>query len=210
MFTRLVAVFVVLGTLSSAPVDQARGTVRRPSQPRLIRWTPQYTLRLQIVGYDDLVVAGDEEPTEEILAELTVPVTIGLPFKRTVRNGKSSFSVSGLVTVTKKRQFAIDIKCAEAMESDVMVFDQHGRLVPAISKRSWHSSPVLKFGGETDLGGMISTSALNLPDGSIRRRASRRIIRGRLDVYKPKTPLAPTGRSRWPLKCEVNELSGNK
>jgi|GEM_PF-2074638 hypothetical protein len=187
MYTRLVAVFVVLGTLSSATVDQTRGTVRRPSQVRLIRWTPQYTLRFQIVGYDDVIGAADEKPAGEILAELTVPITIGLPFKRTLRNGKWSFSVSGMVTVTKKRQFVIAVKCAELLESDDMVFDEHGRLTPAISETSVHSSVVVKIGEEINVGGCRGESEQHRPDGSIERRVSKKDFRLRLDVYKPKT-----------------------
>ncbi|MBT4867844.1 MAG: hypothetical protein HON53_22310 [Planctomycetaceae bacterium] len=186
MCTRLVAIIMVLGTLSSAPVDQARGAVRRPSQVRTIRWIPQYTLRLRIVGYDDLIVAADEESADEILTELTVPITIGLPFKRSLRNGKSSFSVSGLVTVTKKHQFAIDIKCAESLELDDLVFDEHGRLTPEISETKAHSLVGIKIGVERDVGGGSAANAKRLPDGSIQHRMTKKSFRVRLDVYKPK------------------------
>jgi hypothetical protein len=208
---RLLAVCLVLGILNSVSDNRSQGAVQKPSQLRLIRWAPQYTLRLQIVGYEDRIVAANQQPIDEILTELTVPITIGLPFKRTLRNDKSSFSVSGLVTVTKKRQFAIDIKCAELLESDVMVLDQYGRLVPAITKRSWHSSVVLKIGGVTNLGGMMSTRGRHLPDGSIQRRVSKRSIRGRLDLFKPgAAPFAPTGRSPRALRRDVHNLSDNE
>jgi hypothetical protein len=192
MSTRLVAVCLVLGILNSVSDNRSQGAVQKPSQLRLIRWTPQYTLRLQIVGYEDLIVAADEQPIDEILAELTVPITIGLPFKRTLRIGKWSFSVSGLVTVTKKRQFAIDIKCAELLESDDMVFDEQGRLVPAISETKLQCSVVVKFGEEMNLGGMRSESEQHLPDGTIQRLVSNKSFCVRLEVYKPKT--APVGR----------------
>lgn len=187
MCMRLVAVLVILGIVNSVSVRQSRGVVRRPSQQRLIRWTPQYTLRFQLVGYEDRIVVADEEPIDEILTELAVPITIGLPFKRSLRIGKRSFSVSGMVTKTEKRQLMIDVKCADLLESDDMVLDEHGRLVPAISGIKMHSSAIIKIGEEANLGGSNSGGEQWQPDGSIQRQMTKKRFWVRLEIYESNT-----------------------